>query len=741
MENFKDLDIKFKVSTSGEENFGKITSQLRKIERQCKFTLNQLSKMRKEINSLSTTATFGDFKKTVNDLVKVKDIYDKIVNSVEPLKTTTEALSTTNIKLAKSTNKVAQAYVKFDDAKDKIDRVIEREKELAQKLNAMRNADGSFSARYNKKDYDKLQKELSKEQALLKHYSKLYNVSKLKVDYAKLEKQSTVNKIIEDEAKQSKKKDFPKWSDISKGLEDVRLDKIVKVPLSETEEEIQTFYTGIQDGIRKTYNVVDGEVRKITTSIERIGSPLKSEKKPILWEDKLKQLKDVRLDKVIETPLIGGEKQIKEYYTGIEDGVRKTYIVVNNEVKKITKSLAEIGSPLKSEKTFKDNKLIKGLQRFQKSLGKIVFYRLVRRGMADIYKAAISSVQQLAEFNTQFNKTMSIITTSNDKLKASLGLFLQPLLETVAPGLEHISNIIVEIANEFSYLDAKMKGLSDYTVINAKYMKDYKESLAEANKQLLTFDKFNALQKGSSLSNIYQRENLSTRDNAKQISPVVQTLYDLIGLFKSSTEVLKSIYAFLRGTKFVDIMMDVSHVLINVIGTSLTKITKLIQKLTEIFKPLGERISDLLGSSQAKIMFEEFKNTIKEQVNGIGDIFKNFGKGISSFFGNIFGGVRGFATGGIVARENIIRTNENGTPEWLGKMGDRGAIVNDTQMSSVMYSAVYKAVSDSLARTKTSDGSNITINFEGINSNSLARVLAQPIAQQFTKQNIKVKGV
>ena len=74
-------------------------------------------------------------------------------------------------------------------------------------------------------------------------------------------------------------------------------------------------------------------------------------------------------------------------------------------------------------------------------------------------------------------------------------------------------------------------------------------------------------------------------------------------------------------------------------------------------------------------------------------------------------------------------------------MGDRGAVVNDTQMSSVMYSAVYKAVSDSLARAKTSDGSNITINFEGINSNSLARVLAQPIAQQFTKQNIKVKGV
>ena len=669
MENFKDLDIKFKVSTSGEENFGKIISQLRKIERQCKFTINQLSKMRKEINSLSTTATFGDFKKTVNDLVKVKDIYDKIFNSVEPLKTTTEALNTTNIKLAKSTNKVAQAYVKFDDAKDKIDRVIEREKELSQKLNAMRNADGSFNARYNKKDYDKLQKELSKEQALLKHYSKLYNVSKLKVDYAKLEKQSTVNKIIEDEAKQSKKNNFPKWSNISRGLE------------------------------------------------------------------------DVRLDKVIETPLIGGEKQIKEYYTGIEDGVRKTYIVVNNEVKKITNSLSKIGSPLKSEKTFKDNKLIKGLQRFQKSLGKIVFYRLVRRGMADIYKTAISSAQQLAEFNAQFNKTMSIITTSNDKLKASLGLFLQPLLETVAPGLEHISNIIVEIANEFSYLDAKMKGLSDYTVINAKYMKDYKESLAEANKQLLTFDKFNALQKGSNLSNIYQRENLSTRDNAKQISPVVQTLYDLIGLFKSSTEVLKSIYVFLKDTKFVDIMMDVSHVLINVIGTSLTKITELIQKLTEIFKPLGERISDLRGSSQAKIMFEEFKNTIKEQINGIGDIFKNFGKGISSFFGNIFSGVRGFATGGIVARENIIRTNEKGTPEWLGKMRDRGAVVNDTQMSSVMYSAVYKAVSDSLARTKTSDGSNITINFEGINSNSLARVLAQPIAQQFTKQNIKVKGV
>lgn len=55
--------------------------------------------------------------------------------------------------------------------------------------------------------------------------------------------------------------------------------------------------------------------------------------------------------------------------------------------------------------------------------------------------------------------------------------------------------------------------------------------------------------------------------------------------------------------------------------------------------------------------------------------------------GGIISSIQGFAEGGITDA-NLIMTHENGVREWVGKQGHSTAVVNDTQMSSVMSQSV-----------------------------------------------------
>ncbi len=79
----------------------------------------------------------------------------------------------------------------------------------------------------------------------------------------------------------------------------------------------------------------------------------------------------------------------------------------------------------------------------------------------------------------------------------------------------------------------------------------------------------------------------------------------------------------------------------------------------------------------------------------------------------------GFANGGITDA-NLIMTHENGVREWVGRQGNSTAVVNDSQMTDVMYQAVRNGVLDAFGMINDgSDGTqpinvNVTIGGESI---------------------------
>lgn len=77
--------------------------------------------------------------------------------------------------------------------------------------------------------------------------------------------------------------------------------------------------------------------------------------------------------------------------------------------------------------------------------------------------------------------------------------------------------------------------------------------------------------------------------------------------------------------------------------------------------------------------------------------------------------ISGFAQGGIT-NANLIMTHENGVREWVGKQGNSTAVVNNSQMTDVMFKAVRQGVMEGFAAMSTSDnsvGQDIILKIDG----------------------------
>jgi uncharacterized protein YoxC len=130
---------------------------------------------------------------------------------------------------------------------------------------------------------------------------------------------------------------------------------------------------------------------------------------------------------------------------------------------------------------------------------RIAKMRAMRAIIRGIIKGLQEGVQNLAHYDSEFNKTMSSLVTSTLYLKNAFGTLAKPLLETVIPVIVEIIDYIVEAINKLNAFIAALKGEDTY-VAAKKHLVDYKESLDSANKSakklkntLLGFDEINRL--------------------------------------------------------------------------------------------------------------------------------------------------------------------------------------------------------------------------------------------------------
>lgn len=173
------------------------------------------------------------------------------------------------------------------------------------------------------------------------------------------------------------------------------------------------------------------------------------------------------------------------------------------------------------------------LERF-KSYGLL---RIVRTIFMSIERGIKEGIQQLALFDKSANKTLSSLSSSSEKLKASFAVSFMPVLEMVAPIFENISNSVVSIANEISKASSASKGLAEYTAVSNEYIKDYASTI---NKVLTSFDKFETIN-GSGNPLVSKTMTPEEMEQAKS-SSAVSTLETVRSIINTVTKIFSMIW-------------------------------------------------------------------------------------------------------------------------------------------------------------------------------------------------------
>lgn len=543
----------------------------------------------------------------------------------------------------------------------------------------------------------------------------------------------------------------------------------------------------IEGNVKTTVTVVDGYITSVRDSIVKVKEELEF---PKFTRTDLQPVRS-------ETKYLGNDNiQEVKVYEEIVDNVKTTWQVVNGTIRNVKRSTVELEKPTKRVSR-SQNKLAHLFQNIQKILLYRAIRKSLS-DIVKAFKESVKYVAQFDRtFNQSMSR---IVTSADKIKAGFGQLFqpfietFAPFMEQLSATFTEFSNAVSKAYASSKGLTTYTKINAKYTKDYAKSLEDATsslsfdkfESLNSATDSIFESASVEDEVKNSILADMWLdvKDVFETLINTiKDILPTIvqstsRALQVLIPIIKRVVNVLTPILKYL--VEFADVFTETAMPIIESVLDAvvsllesidfkslfgiLTDITKVVNGLLEVIfdiLPLKEILSSI--GSTLSIIFS-FLKPITSLLSELTTVFKiiytftlkpivDFIKFIADKLDEMFKGIvniipkdisigydpfslKGYASGGVVAKDNVIRVNEYGKPEWLGRVQNKGAVVNDTQMTDVMYDAVYSAIRDSVYES----GQNITIDFSGLNNNALAKELAKPIANQFRKQNIRVSG-
>ena len=299
--------------------------------------------------------------------------------------------------------------------------------------------------------------------------------------------------------------------------------------------------------------------------------------------------------------------------------------VAKQQTKEIEKQVKDVQKVNKSKKkgldldkkTNKESKKSSSFfGKFARSIGRIALYRAIRAGLSAIVKSAKEGLNYFVQYDKATNKAMSNITNAGNQLKASLGVTLGNLVKTLEPLITRMSDMAVSLVDNLNMALAVMEG-KDYYDKAIKNNKDYAESLKETNKQLLSFDKFESLNKTQDNQD-YNRVGIGNEEQQK--------VYKFVGFMKTIKDIAVTLWQYWSNIwKFLE-DTGVINFLSNAILFIFDKIKIVYQWMADASKWLA---------NNWELIIEWIKNAIKS----VGDFFVDVWHHIANSFASIINGI------------------------------------------------------------------------------------------------------
>lgn len=375
---------------------------------------------------------------------------------------------------------------------------------------------------------------------------------------------------------------------------------------------------------------------------------------------------------------------------------------------------------------------------WQKLMGRIrniSIYRAIRTGIKWLTSGVNEGLNNLAQYSDSVNDTMSKLNGSLNQIKNTMGIAFASVLQALEPILTTLADTIVEIIDAFNLAVAKMSGKNVYTKAK-KNVDDYAASLEKAQK--FSFDTFEVLSGGTTTSPAEMFEEVSIDGNESELSGIFEEVIAIIKeLMKSLGEILNAIKPIIKPllAAIQNVLEPIKNVIVELLPPLTDIITALLPVLVDVISSVADLIVTLMPifNLLVKIILPPIAGALKV-ISGLLQIIAGvltFNKDlISKGASNVAGGFTQawyMAEGGFTTA-NFIATNENGRREWVGRNAGATAVVNDTQMSDIMYQAVkqgsYEGIIQAMYEGGTAGGNGEQEIVLKVDNYTLGRVVA-----------------
>ena len=263
------------------------------------------------------------------------------------------------------------------------------------------------------------------------------------------------------------------------------------------------------------------EVVKNTANIERYANALRTIGKELTRATKNKGIAQVGGESFLET------KEVKTNNSSKKESVELEKEQVSLKKEKIRLSRQETKESKKLKKEQKNiDRANSFFDKFGRSIGRIAMYRAIRTLLSGVVKAAKEGLQLFAKYDEVTNESMSNLMNSSNQIKATLGVTLGNIINSLSPIIVTLSDVLVGFLDNINRAIAVISGKDSYKKA-IKQNEDYAESLGKVNDQLLSFDKFESLQKTAekiSPDDMFEEEIISDEDKAS-----IEHIYFVLG--------------------------------------------------------------------------------------------------------------------------------------------------------------------------------------------------------------------
>lgn len=372
---------------------------------------------------------------------------------------------------------------------------------------------------------------------------------------------------------------------------------------------------------------------------------------------------------------------------------------VRRDATRATRDLANAQKDLNDEVNNSEkpiNKSTSAWSKFTRSLGRIAMYRAIRRALQIIVQSATQGLENIRTIDKELDKSMKTLSLAGTSLKNSFASMLAPLIESVTPLVTRIADGIANIVNRINEAKAALSGSSTYTKILTSDTEEWKKQLDKVQGTLLSFDKFEVLNKDKSYTGVMKAKVGISTEEAEEIVSKFESIKTIVVAIAGALALWK-ITSFLSDIAKLSTILGSFTAVTGVVG-AVIGIYNAVKGLHDILSPAWwsestsgwKRLSDILRVVFGLIAAIAGVIAIINPSKAVAGIAAGVAvvAAIASIKASSMSKAEGFANGGVPETGTMFYAGEAGAEIVATSRSGQTGVANVEQISQAMLQAL-----------------------------------------------------